>query len=120
MARLESVARAVIAFASDYDALLTPALATRPVPIGEINGLGPEPWARYRRSGYFTPYTAMINITGQPAVSLPLYHGEDGLPTAIQLIGPPAREDILLALAAQLEEALPWADRRPSVAGRVS
>ncbi len=115
LARLESVARAVIAFALSYDALLTPALATRPVAIGEINGLGPEPWARYRRSGYFTPYTAMINITGQPAVSLPLYQGEDGLPTAIQLIGPPAREDILLALAAQLEEALPWADRRPSL-----
>jgi amidase len=113
MARLESVARSVIAFALSYDALLTPALATRPVAIGEINGLGPEPWARYRRSGYFTPYTAMINITGQPAMSLPLYQGEDGLPTAIQLIGRPAREDILLGLAAQLEEALPWADRRP-------
>jgi amidase len=56
----------------------------------------------------------MMNVTGQPAVMLPLYHGDDGLPLAVQLIGQPAREDVLLALGAQLEEALPWADRVPS------
>jgi amidase len=58
----------------------------------------------------------MMNVTGQPAVSLPLYQGEDGLPTAVQLIGPPAREEVLLGLAAELEAALPWADRRPPIA----
>jgi amidase len=46
---------------------------------------------------------------------LPLYHGEDGLPTGVQLIGPPAREDLLLGLATQLEQALPWSDRRPNL-----
>ena len=56
-----------------------------------------------------------MNVTGQPAISIPLYHGEDGLPTAVQLIGAPAREDVLLALATQLQTALPWADRRPSL-----
>jgi amidase len=69
----------------------------------------------YRRSGGFTPYTAILNVTGQPSIALPLFQGPDGLPTAVQLIGPPAREDLLLALATALEQALPWADRRPAL-----
>ena len=96
--RLQGVARAVVAFMSSFDAVLTPALGLRPVPIGEIHGRGPDPWGNYQRSAGFTPYTATLNVTGQPAVSVPLYHGEDGLPTAVQLIGSPAREDVLLAL----------------------
>jgi amidase len=111
--RLEAVARKVVSFMTDYDALVTPALAARPVAIGEIHGRGPDPWSNYRRSGYFTPYTALFNVTGQPAISLPLFQGDDGLPTAVQLVGPPVREDVLLSLATQLELALPWADRRP-------
>jgi amidase len=114
-ARLESIARSILQKLSDYDVVLTPALARRPVPIGEINGVGPDPMAKYRTSGYFTPFTAIVNVTGQPAIALPLYHGEDGLPTAVQLIGPPAREEVLLSLAAQLEAALPWADRSPAL-----
>jgi amidase len=112
--KLESVARSLVTFFAPYDAVLTPALGLRPVAIGEIHGRGPDPWGNYQRSGYFTPYTAIVNVTGQPAISLPLYHGDDGLPTAVQLIGPPAREEVLLALAHQLEQALPWADRRPA------
>jgi amidase len=110
--RLEGVARDVVAWAAGYDVVLTPALAQRPVRTGEINGLGPDPWGHYRRSGAFTPYTAIVNVTGQPAITLPLYQGDDGLPTAVQLIGPPAREDVLLMVARQLEEAAPWIDRR--------
>ena len=112
--RLESVARMLVAHLGGWDVVLTPALAQRPVAIGEIHGRGPDPWENYQRSGYFTPFTAIVNITGLPAIALPLYHGEDGLPTAVQLIGGPGREDVLLALAAQLEEALPWAGRRPA------
>jgi amidase len=115
-ARLESVARSVIAFLSQFDAVLTPALARSPVPIGEINGLGPDPEDHYRRSGGFTPYTAMLNVTGQPAISVPLYEDAEGLPLAVQLIGPPAREEVLLQLAFQLEAALPWAQRHPALA----
>jgi len=114
-ARLESVARSIVQKLSDYDVVLTPALAQRPVPIGEIDGLEPEPMVKYRKSGAFTPFTAIVNVTGQPAIALPLYQGEDGLPTAVQLIGPPAREEVLLSLAAQLEKALPWADRAPAL-----
>jgi amidase len=111
--RLEVVARSLVSFLAPYDAVLTPALGRRPVKVGEIHGLGPDPMAHYRRSGGFTPYTAIVNVTGQPAVSLPLYHGDDGLPVAVQLIGRPAREDVLLQLALQLERALPWAERVP-------
>jgi amidase len=111
--RLESVARSVVAFLAPYDAVLTPALAQRPLRTGEVHGRGPDHWDHFRRSGLFTPYTAIVNVTGQPAISLPLYLGEDGLPNAIQLIGRPAGEGPLLALANQLEQALPWAGRRP-------
>jgi amidase len=115
ISRLERVARAIVAFLAPYDALLTPALARRPVPIGEIHGRGPDPWGNYQRSGHFTPYTAIVNLTGLPAIALPLYHGDDGLPTAVQLVGRPAGEAELLALAGQLEQALPWSDRFPPV-----
>ncbi len=113
--RLESVARSIVQALAPYDVVLTPALAQRPAPIGEIDGLGPDAMDKFRKSGYFTPFTAIFNVTGQPAIALPLYHGDDGLPTAVQLVGPPAREEVLLSLAAQLEQALPWAERVPAL-----
>jgi amidase len=112
---LEAVAREIVTGLARFDAVLTPALSLRPVPIGEIHGRGPDPWGHYRRSGSFTPYTAIVNVTGLPAISVPLYHGRDGLPTGVQLIGPPAREELVLALAGQLEQALPWRARTPDV-----
>ena len=114
--RLESAARSIVTFLEPYDAALTPALGGRPVATGEIHGRGPDPAGNYRKSAGFTPFTAIVNVTGQPAIALPLYHGDDGLPTAVQLIGPPAREEVLLALATQLEQALPWAERVPALA----
>jgi amidase len=114
--RLKSLARTIVSFLAAFDLVVTPALATRPVPIGEVHGRGPDPWDHYRRSGYFTPFTAVCNVTGLPAISLPLYQGEDGLPLAVQLIGPPLGEGQLLAVSGQLEQALPWADRRPELA----
>jgi amidase len=113
--RLEGHSRELVAKWSDYDVLLTPALAERPVPIGEIDACSDDPWEDFRRSGRFTPFTALFNVTGQPAISLPVYHGDDGLPLAVQLVGPPAGEDILLSLGAQIEAARPWADRRPDL-----
>jgi amidase len=105
--------RGIVALWNDYDVVMTPALAQRPVRIGEIDACSTEPWEDFRRSGQFTPYTAIFNVTGQPAISLPLFHGDDGLPLAVQLAGKPAGEGELLALAAQLEAARPWAQRRP-------
>jgi amidase len=112
---LERVARSLVTELSRFDVVLTPGLGQRPVPTGEIHGRGPDPWGHYRRSGAFTPYTAIVNVMGLPAIMLPLYHGEDGLPTGVHFIGPAEREDLLLALAAQLERALPWADRTPTL-----
>jgi amidase len=113
---LQRFARDVIAASAAYDAILTPALAERPLELGLVNGTTADPQATFRRSGEFTPYTAIANTTGQPAISLPLCQGDDGLPAAIQLIGRPAGEGQLLALAAQLEAARPWANRRPELA----
>ena len=65
----------------------------------------------FHASAGFTPFTALINVTGQPAISLPMYHGDDGLPLAVQLIGPPLGEGLLLSVAAQLESEQRWQER---------
>jgi amidase len=114
--QLQSLARELITFLEPYDALLTPALAERPVPIGDMDTSAPEPMKTFTRSGYFTPFTPIFNTTGQPAISLPLFHGDDGLPLAVQLVGRPTAEGALLALATQIEQAHPWHDRRPPIA----
>jgi amidase len=111
--RLTAASRSIVALWDEYDAVLTPSLAERPVKIGEIDACSDDPWEDFHRSGQFTPYTALYNVTGQPAISLPLYHGEDGLPVGVMLGGRPAGDGQLLSLAAQLEAAAPWADRRP-------
>jgi amidase len=108
----------VIAFFAQYDVLLTPALAERPLAIGECDGLGEDPMADFTRSGRFTPYTALFNITGQPAISLPAGFGDDGLPTNAHIVAKPLGEDTLLQLAAQLETARPANERRPELAAR--
>jgi amidase len=114
--QLEAMSRIIIGSLDAYDALITPALAERPVPIGEIDTCSETPMEDFARSGRFTPFTALFNVSGQPAISLPFAHGDDGLPTGIQVVGRPAAEGDLLALAAQIEEARPWADRRPEMA----
>jgi amidase len=111
--RLTAASRAIVALWDEYDAVLTPSLGQRPVRIGEIDSCSDAPWEDFHRSGQFTPYTALYNVTGQPAISLPLFHGDDGLPLGVMLGGRPAGEGPLLALAAQLEAAAPWADRQP-------
>ena len=63
--------------------------------------------------GLFIPFTPLINLTGQPACSLPLHWTEEGIPIGVQLIGRPAGEAILLRVSAQLEEARPWSHCRP-------
>ncbi len=114
--RLQGFARRLVGFLEPYDALLTPALAERPLPIGTLDTAAPEPMSTFTRSGLFTPFTPVFNASGQPGISLPLFEGEDGLPLAVQLVGRPAGEGRLLALAAQLEDAAPWAARRPTIA----
>lgn len=119
-AQLQGFARAIVAFTAQYDALLMPSLAEAPVPIGTIDACSDDPMRDFARSGLFTPYTALSNLTGSPAISLPLFQRPEGdpdagLPVGVQLVGQPAGEGTLLALGAQLEAAAPWADLRPPV-----
>jgi amidase len=109
--RLQTHGRVVATFWSDVDVVVTPTLARPPVPIGWTSEVPLED--QLAHAFRFTPFTAIANVTGQPAVSLPLYWSEEGLPIGVQLIGPPAGEALLIRLSAQLEEARPWADRRP-------
>ena len=117
--QLQAVARGLVSFLAGYDALLTPALAQRPLPLGSLDTAAPEPMSTFTRSGLFSPFTPIFNATGQPGISLPLFEGEDGLPLGVQIVGRPAGEGALLALAAQLEDARPWAQRRAPLAQRV-
>jgi amidase len=113
IAQLQAVARGLVAFFADYDVLITPALGERPLRIGECHGLGDDPLRDLARSGQFTPFTSLFNVTGQPAISLPIGFGADGLPTNVQIVGKPLNEELLLQLAAQIEVAHPWAHQRP-------
>ena len=96
-----------------FDLLLTPTLAEPPVPLGTFASTRDEPWKGAIRAGAFVPFTPPFNLTGQPAISLPLHQTPDGLPVGVQLVAAYGREDLLLAVAAQLEAAAPWVGRRP-------
>ena len=104
-------ARAVRALAP-YDAVLTPTLAQPPLRIGEIRD-DADPARDFANQKAFTPWTSAWNLTGMPAVSLPLHSTPEGLPVGVMLAGRPTEEHVLLALAAQVEAAAPWVDRRP-------
>jgi len=94
-----------------FDVLVTPTIA---IPPPEIGWLG-DPDGGIARILSVIPYTPAYNLTGQPALSLPLHWTSDGLPVGVQFVAAAGREDLLLRLAAQLEQARPWADRRPPV-----
>src|SRR3954470_12813037 len=114
--QLHALARQLITWTAQYDALLTPALAEAPVTLGTMDPLdAADPMGAFTRSARFTPFTPVCNMTGQPAISLPLYQRDDGLPLGVQIIGQPAEEGALLALASQIEAAHPWAERRPTL-----
>ncbi len=112
--RLQTYGRRVAEFVARYDVVLTPTLAQPPVPVGWIRE--PDDTAeQYERALAFTPFTAAVNVAGLPAASVPLSWTDGGLPIGIQLVAGYGGEPLLLRLSAQLEEARPWADRRPPV-----
>ncbi|OJF11312.1 amidase [Couchioplanes caeruleus] len=118
LARLDAqnrVSRTVGAFFTDHDLLVTPTLAQLPAPHGTL---------RYDDPGHtvaswldsllaYGPFTSVFNVSGQPAVSLPLGHSAEGLPVGVQLVAGYGREDLLIRVAARLEEAEPWQGRTP-------
>lgn len=95
-----------------YDAVLTPTLATPPLPVGALRD-DADPAADFEAQKRFTPWTSAWNVTGMPAASLPLHWTDAGLPVGVMLAARPAEEELLLALCAQVEAAAPWSERRP-------
>jgi amidase len=115
VARLQRFSREIAGFFSDYDAWLTPTLAEPPPPLGAFGSPPEEPLKGYRRAQGYVPFTPVGNVTGQPAMSVPLFWNEDGLPVGVHFAARYGDEATLFRLAAQLEEARPWAGRRPLV-----
>jgi amidase len=112
LAALRQAARTEIEATQQYDAVLTPTLAQPPLLVGELRN-DDDPDADFEAQKRFTPFTAPYNMSGQPAVSIPLFWSSAKLPIGVQLIGGPCDEVTLLRLAASLEHAVPWAHRRP-------
>jgi amidase len=98
-----------------FDILLTPSLAEPPPVLGDLGDQSDGGVQAGARALPFAIFTAPFNITGQPAMSVPLYYAASGLPIGVQLVGAPFREDVLFRLAGQLERARPWADRVPPI-----
>ena len=112
IARLHAYARRVATWWEDgFDVLVTPTLATPPPKLGYLI----DPEAARIRLLQTMPFTAQFNVSGQPAISLPLHQSSEGLPIGIQFVARYAGEAALLRLAAQLEQAAPWHDRHPEV-----
>ena len=110
---LHQLGRQIVTWMQQYDMLLTPALGQRPVRIEDIDPCNEDdPMGEFMKSADFTPFTAAFNVTGTPAISVPMYEGDDGLPLGVQLAGKPLAEDDLLTIAYQLEQKQLWQHRR--------
>ncbi|MFF4614031.1 amidase [Streptomyces albidoflavus] len=111
------VTRSVGRFFQEYDLLLTPTLGRLPAPHGTLrydhDGHSARSWLH--RLFAYGPFTATFNVSGNPAISLPLGQSREGLPIGVQMVAAHGREDLLLQVAAQLEQAVPWRDRTPRV-----
>jgi amidase len=100
-------------WADGWDVLVTPTTAEPAPPLGEHANDPADPMAPLKRAGQWVAFTSQFNVSGQPAISLPLHWTADGLPVGVQLVAAYGREDLLIRVASQLEEAQPWAHRRP-------
>lgn len=107
----EQLRRRLNSVLEDHDLLLTPATAAPPPRVGQLEGRGAI-WTLNAVAG-MVPFNGVWNVTGQPAASVPAGLGRDGLPRGVQLVARPGAEATLIALAAQLESARPWAQARP-------
>jgi amidase len=111
------MARGLVApFGTTFDLLLTPTMACLPLRVGEVwNGADVDPSMPLLNCFPMAAFTAVWNITGMPAISLPMGVSNTGVPIGVQLVGGPWQDALLLQVATQLEAAAPWAERRPAV-----
>ncbi|MEE8580609.1 MAG: amidase [Myxococcota bacterium] len=114
---LRAMKREILALFEEFDVFLTPVMGTPPPRIGHIDPVGLPPREVNKRQGVAFPFTPPFNFTGQPAMSVPLAWSRDGLPLGMHFAGRYADEATLFRLAAQLEEARPWNDRKPELFG---
>jgi amidase len=112
---MQRASRDIASFFIDYDMWLTPTIGQPPVPLGTFAFSEGDPFQLRRRMATFSPYTYIANATGNPAMSVPLYWTEGGLPVGAHFLARYGDEATLFSLAAQLEEARPWAARRPPI-----
>jgi amidase len=98
-----------------HDLLITPTIAGLPPRVGEMCPDPAKPLDAFMRSGALLPFTLPFNVTGQPAISLPLHMNDDGLPVGVQLVAAFGREDLLIRIASQLEQAVDWNARTPQI-----
>ncbi len=111
----DRISRDIARFFGDYDLWLTATLGEPPLPLGSFDSPPDNPTLGFERAAQWVPYTPIANATGQPAMSVPLYWNKEGLPVGAHFFGRFGDEATLFRLAAQLEEARPWAHRRPPV-----
>src|SRR5215469_12551168 len=102
-------------WAGGFDLLVSPTIPEPPPPIGELVPDPREPLKGFQRSGSLTAFTLPFNVTGQPAISLPLHWTPEGLPVGVQLVAAFGREELLIRVASQIERAQPWISRLPKV-----
>jgi len=115
VAGLQLMARQIARFFVDHDIWLTPTLAEPPLPLGSFDAKPGNPFYGLQRATAFVPFTPICNVTGQPAMSVPLYWNAEGLPAGTHFVGRFGDEATLFRLAAQLETARPWAGLRPKI-----
>ena len=114
MEDVQRFSRRVARFLTGFDVFLTPTMSTPPLPIGTMVSTPDDPWRSLEISGQTVRYAGVVaNLTGNPAMSVPLWWNDDGLPIGVHFLGRFGDEATLIRLAAQLEAAQPWAGRWP-------
>ena len=114
---MHGIGRKLSDFLEPYDLVLTPTLARPPLPLGALDMMGNDLDGFCAEALAYAPFTAMFNFSGQPAASVPLHWTADGLPVGVQFAARFGDEATLFRLAAQLEQAKPWKDKRPPIGG---
>jgi len=112
---MHSLSRTIGQFYEHFDMWLTPVLGKPPLPLGELSYSGGDPFEHRRKTAEFAPFTYIANLTGQPAMSIPLFWNNNGLPIGVHFTGRFGDEASLFRLAAQLESVRPWENNRPSI-----